>query len=386
MISDHLDMVGVELRATNTQTRMANGDELVTRLKNKVGPWQSGKFMPISQRPWSLNNYALSKVYYRCNSVDLRVKDLSSITSKIKSWLFMDQFEKPEDIIIYRPASHGGLGLDNVKYKAQSRLLTSFLETSTNSKFTHSLYHEALFKYYVLEDRSFPDPGLPPYYPISFFQVIKDMKEQGTLNISKMSSKDWYRVLLEDNITMETDADGNRSFIKCRAELQHQHNDWEKSWQLARLKGLEADQISFLWRLLHNLLPTQSRVSRILQQQDSSCKSCQHPVDDLPHLFSCPSSNLVCNALLRTMRTLQPNITSQQILLLSLDIEPTMEFAAVWLVSSTLMYVWLQKSAKKNCSLLEIRSTLEARVNMLRRGKKQQNSATILDDLIPNFS
>ena len=44
MISDHLDMVGVELRATNTQTRMANGDELVTRLKNKVGLWQSGKF------------------------------------------------------------------------------------------------------------------------------------------------------------------------------------------------------------------------------------------------------------------------------------------------------------------------------------------------------
>ena len=48
MISDHLDMVGVELRATNTRTRMVNGDELVQRLKNKVGPWQSGKFMPIS--------------------------------------------------------------------------------------------------------------------------------------------------------------------------------------------------------------------------------------------------------------------------------------------------------------------------------------------------
>ena len=115
-------------------------------------------------------------------------------------------------------------------------------------------------------------------------------------------------------------------------------------------------------------------------------KSCQHPVDDLPYLFNCTYSNLVDNTLLRSLRTLQPNITSQQILLLSLDIEPTMEFAAVWLVSSTLMYVWLQKSAKKNCSLLEIRSILEARVNMLRRGKKQQNSATISDDLIPNFS
>ena len=39
MISDHLDMVGAELRATNTHPRMVNGHELVQRLKNKVRPW-----------------------------------------------------------------------------------------------------------------------------------------------------------------------------------------------------------------------------------------------------------------------------------------------------------------------------------------------------------
>ena len=168
MISDHLDMVGVDLRATNTQTRMANGDELVLRVKNKVGPWQAGKFMPISQRPWSLNNYALSKVYYRCNSIDLRAKDVAAITSKIKSWLFMDQFEKPEDIVISRPTSQGGLGLDNVKNEVQDNILiTSFLETSINPKFNHSLYHEALYKYHVLDDKSFPDPGLPVLHSVN---------------------------------------------------------------------------------------------------------------------------------------------------------------------------------------------------------------------------
>ena len=78
------------------------------------------------------------------------VKDISAITSKIKAWLFMDQFEKPEDLVVYRPASSGGLGLDHVKFKAKSRLITSFLETSINPKYNHSLYHEALLKYYVL--------------------------------------------------------------------------------------------------------------------------------------------------------------------------------------------------------------------------------------------
>ena len=38
-LSDHLDFVGVELRASYTQTRKVNGDLLQSRVKNTVGPW-----------------------------------------------------------------------------------------------------------------------------------------------------------------------------------------------------------------------------------------------------------------------------------------------------------------------------------------------------------
>ena len=64
VLSDHLDMLGVELKATTTQTKKANGDTLQTRIKNTIGPWQAGKFMPLNQRPWSINSYALSKCWY----------------------------------------------------------------------------------------------------------------------------------------------------------------------------------------------------------------------------------------------------------------------------------------------------------------------------------
>ena len=106
VLSDHLDMVGVELKATITQTRKVNGDILQERIKNTIGPWQAGRFMPLTQRPWSINSYALSKVWYKCNSIDLRIMDINSITSKVKSWLYADQLEKPEEIVLYRP----GLG------------------------------------------------------------------------------------------------------------------------------------------------------------------------------------------------------------------------------------------------------------------------------------
>ena len=37
-LSDHLDFVEVELRATYQQTRKVNGDHIQTKVKNTVGP------------------------------------------------------------------------------------------------------------------------------------------------------------------------------------------------------------------------------------------------------------------------------------------------------------------------------------------------------------
>ena len=133
----YLEMVGVELRAMHARTRMMKGDKVVKRVQSKLGLWRGGRFTPLTQRPWSLNTYALSKVWYRSNCIDLRVKDIAAISSKIKAWLYMDQFEKPEDIVTYRPISEGGLGLDHVRYKALSRLIKSFLETSCSTDYIH---------------------------------------------------------------------------------------------------------------------------------------------------------------------------------------------------------------------------------------------------------
>ena len=48
LLSDHLDMVGVELKDTHTQTRKVNGDILQQKIQNSR---RTGKFMPLTQRP-----------------------------------------------------------------------------------------------------------------------------------------------------------------------------------------------------------------------------------------------------------------------------------------------------------------------------------------------
>jgi hypothetical protein len=53
-----------------------------------------------------------------------------------------------------------GLGLQNVKYKALTSLIRTFLETSVHPSFQHSLLHTLLYRKYVFEDDSLCTPKL----------------------------------------------------------------------------------------------------------------------------------------------------------------------------------------------------------------------------------
>lgn len=172
-LSDHLDFVGVELRATYVQTRKVNGEQLQTKVKNTVGPWKAGRFMPITLRPFSANTYALSKVWFKCSSVNLRIQDINYIISQVKSWLYQDCFEKPSELVLYRDSSSGGLGLFNVKNRSLALLIRTFMETSANPNFRHSLYHEVLYRYHVLKEDTLPDPFMtrPSLTPSSISKI-----------------------------------------------------------------------------------------------------------------------------------------------------------------------------------------------------------------------
>ena len=169
-LSDHLDFVGVELRATFQQTRKVNGDQLQERVKNTVGPWKAGRFMPLTLRPFSANTYALSKVWFKCSCVNLRIQDIDTINRQVKSWLYQDCLEKPSELVLYRDTQAGGLGLFHVRIRSLALLIRSFLETASNPKFRHSLLHEVLFRYHVLGETCLPNPGFLPYYDQNFFQ------------------------------------------------------------------------------------------------------------------------------------------------------------------------------------------------------------------------
>ena len=145
-------MVEVELRATWTQTRKANGEVVQARVNNTIELWKTGKFMHLGMKSWSVNQYCFSKVWFRTHSVHLREVDTRKITSSAKLWMYADMLLKPEEKIMHRPVTTGGLGVHHVRSKGLAGLIRTFLETACNPKLLHSLIHEVLFRYHVLQD------------------------------------------------------------------------------------------------------------------------------------------------------------------------------------------------------------------------------------------
>ena len=154
---------------------------------------------------------------------------------------------------------------------------------------------------------------------------------------------------------------------KWKAELRSPGTDWELSWSLSRLKGLGSEAASFLWKLLHCILPTEERLSRILPNSSPSCKFCSEQVlANLEHcFFFCNLTRTVGNQVLTLCQTFCPGITPSQVLRLELHVDQSLETPIIWIVAQFLMNIWEARVKGKMADMFRIRSDLESKVNLL---------------------
>ena len=214
------------------------------------------------------------------------------------------------------------------------------------------------------------DPGLTNYYDQNFFNTIRHYYGKANVNIAMMSIKQWYTVLLNDNVLMTPITDSAPSSpIPCRVELQSPSCDWTNTWRLCRLKGLGSELTSFLFKLLHQLLPTQERISRI-GKTDSTCLLCLLDTGHQLHcFFQCPHNCIAGLGLLGWVQGLCPGLTEEDVLLLQLpsDLSPVSELAVVTVIATGLKYIWEARTIKKQIYLYQIRAEIEAKISLMRK-------------------
>ena len=190
-----------------------------------------------------------------------------------------------------------------------------------------------------------------------------------------MTTKQWYRALLEDQVLMSpAAANSPAGILPCRVELLNTNTDWACTWSLARTRGIGSDLTGFLFRLIHQLLPTKDRTSRMAVDDPSDipgrCPVCRAATEDQLHaFFDCPNNSVCGLALLGYVQTTVSNLSPEEALRLELGggHDEVEQLATVCLLSTGLQYIWEARTEKKLVSLFRMRSEIEARITILRR-------------------
>ena len=169
---------------------------------------------------------------------------------------------------------------------------------------------------------------------------------------------------------MEESENGQRKFIDCRVELASPDTDWETTWRLARLPGLGSEHSSFLFKLLHQILPTQERIARTSPTTSPTCKvhSCTGDVvEDLPHaLVHCCGNNGVGLQVVQAALTLAADAGAERLLQLDIEVDEEDELALVWWLAAGFQSIWNLRTAGKRIEPYLVRSQIEAKINLLR--------------------
>ena len=388
-ISDQLSMVGVELTASWQSTRKINNDDLQNRVTNCIGAWKAGKFLPLVSRPHSLNTYCMSKVWFRTSSVDLREGDITAINSKVKSYCYQDLLQKPSELILFRRVQDGGLGLHNLRCKSLAHLISTFLLTAANKNYQQSLYSSWLYRYHVERDTRLPDPGFPPYYSPTFFKIIREVKEDTALNPIFLTVKQWYSYLLENLVTTrEIDQEGRREPIPCRIEIQSPTIQWGESYRLSRIHGISPSSKSFLFKLLHQLLPSRERVHRLIPANSPQCWCDSGDVETYHHCFySCIKNREAADSMLRCARVYDTSLTAEKSLTLQVSADEAFMLATITILTTGLEIIWANRQLKKATTPHMIRAELECAISIKRRSRNRRirEAGDIIQNVLNNF-
>ena len=356
-------------------------------VKDQMNSWKSGKFLPLTSRPWSLNCYCLSKLWYKSSCLDMRVGDSNTITSSMKGWLYQDMLLKPQEMVVYRDTQLGGLGIYNVKLRASAILIHTFLLQAISPLFPTNIYLNSLYRWHVLDERGTTNPGRPPYFSADFFAIIKDVHLNTPLNVVWITLKQWYQLLLERGTTHTSDdPDSPPVLILSKLEQSRPDVDYSLSYRMARLFGLSPDQKSFIFKMSQNLLPTRERLHRIGKSPSPLCSFCNGQDDTPDHLFSCPQSMEITTPLLACLSSQTENLTPKDVTEMRFKTSESWELPAAWLVSTCLGMVWDDRLAGRATTLISCRADILARVALLRRTKWKHyslhNSALLLDEAL----
>ena len=169
-----------------------------------------------------------------------------------------------------------------------------------------------------------------------------------------------------------------------KVERLYPSGDWERTWNYLSTRGLSGEQRSFLFKFLHNILPTKKRLFRMKLAESPDCELCEHGLEgDLQHsLLSCDHNNVVNDWLIGVLIDLDPGLvdcelSARNILTLDFQINDCKKLAVLFFLTLVFEFIWKKRQAKKSISLMEVHAMILADVSILKQTRFINEAKTI---------
>ena len=167
--------------------------------------------------------------------------------------------------------------------------------------------------------------------------------------------------------------EGRRELIPCKIEERDPHIVWVDSYRTARLPGLSPDNKSFMFRLLHTLLPSRERIHHLTPAANPLCWCTERVPETYNHLFfACRENREAAQSLLRCVQSYQRDLTEEMALRLELTAEDPFRLPSAALLAVGLEYIWERRKLKKKTRPYEMRTELELAVSIRRKARSKK--------------
>ena len=189
----------------------------------------------VFQKAYYVNTYLFSKLWFTAQFCRLDQKMLKKLLSKALAFIYAGENERPVNSVNFRHISEGGLGLVHPIVKAKALLIKN-------------MYNDLCYQNGNIYDLDLIEDIYG--YRLEFLDIIEN-------GLSTSPAKSIYDFLIQ-TITHK-----NGSLIPSRNEKRSKNIKWGvvfKNFKL--LKGLNAEEKCFIWKLSQDMLPVGSRIHR----------------------------------------------------------------------------------------------------------------------------
>ena len=145
---------------------------------------------------------------------------------------------------------------------------------------------------------------------------------------------------------------------------------------------------SFLFKLVHQLLPNRERLHRLISANSPLCWCDSGEVETYQHCFyTCNKNSEAAECMMRCAKAYATELTEEKTLTLQVKADEVFLLATITILTTGLESIWSNRQLKKVTTPYMIRADLECALSIKRRSRNKsiREAGNIISNVLNNF-